>query len=174
VSNSAPKKDRRRARISVFFISCSYGDECSLCQMLPRNAPGVRTHSAQKRKLESRNSSPRVLLLFGHSDDIFVILPFRNPSCELMRQSLPPELRNSRARQAMHLFTDSIAALREAVCRPSERLSGIVGGKDPQIIMMGSLRTRSMTSSLNCRRFYLFRGTSSKIDRENDKELHAW
>ena len=29
----------------------------------------------------------------------------------------------SRARQAMHLFTDSIAALREAVCRPSERLS---------------------------------------------------
>jgi hypothetical protein len=29
----------------------------------------------------------------------------------------------SRARPAMHLFTDSIAALREAVCRPSERLS---------------------------------------------------
>ena len=29
----------------------------------------------------------------------------------------------SRARHAMHLFTDSIAALREAVCRPSERLS---------------------------------------------------
>ena len=25
----------------------------------------------------------------------------------------------------MHLFTDSIAALREAVCRPSERLSGL-------------------------------------------------
>jgi hypothetical protein len=31
----------------------------------------------------------------------------------------------SRARYAMHLFTDSIAALREAVCRPSERLSGL-------------------------------------------------
>jgi conjugative relaxase-like TrwC/TraI family protein len=29
----------------------------------------------------------------------------------------------SRARQAMHLFTDSKVALREAVCRPSERLS---------------------------------------------------
>jgi hypothetical protein len=29
----------------------------------------------------------------------------------------------SRARHAMHLFTDSIAALREAVCRPSERRS---------------------------------------------------
>ena len=29
----------------------------------------------------------------------------------------------SRARHAMHLFTDSIVALREAVCRPSERLS---------------------------------------------------
>jgi ATP-dependent exoDNAse (exonuclease V) alpha subunit len=29
----------------------------------------------------------------------------------------------SRARQAMHLFTDSIAALREAVVRPSKRLS---------------------------------------------------
>ena len=29
----------------------------------------------------------------------------------------------SRARQAMHLFTDSKAALREAACRPSERLS---------------------------------------------------
>jgi len=29
----------------------------------------------------------------------------------------------SRARQAMHLFTDSKAALREAVCRPSDRLS---------------------------------------------------
>jgi hypothetical protein len=29
----------------------------------------------------------------------------------------------NRARPAMHLFTDSIAALREAVCRPSERRS---------------------------------------------------
>jgi hypothetical protein len=29
----------------------------------------------------------------------------------------------SRARHAMYLFTDSKAALREAVCRPSERLS---------------------------------------------------
>ena len=31
----------------------------------------------------------------------------------------------SRARQAMHLFTDCLPALREAVCRPSERLSGL-------------------------------------------------
>ena len=31
----------------------------------------------------------------------------------------------SRARQAMHLFTDCMPALREAVCRPSERLSGL-------------------------------------------------
>ena len=31
----------------------------------------------------------------------------------------------SRARQSMHLFTDCMPALREAVCRPSERLSGL-------------------------------------------------
>ena len=31
----------------------------------------------------------------------------------------------SRARQAMHLFTDCKPALREAVCRPSERLSAV-------------------------------------------------
>lgn len=31
----------------------------------------------------------------------------------------------SRARHSMHLFTDCMPALREAVCRPSERLSGL-------------------------------------------------
>jgi ATP-dependent exoDNAse (exonuclease V) alpha subunit len=38
----------------------------------------------------------------------------------------------SRARYAMHLFTDCVPALREAVCRPSERLSGLelVGEED--------------------------------------------
>jgi ATP-dependent exoDNAse (exonuclease V) alpha subunit len=39
----------------------------------------------------------------------------------------------SRARQAMHLFTDSKAALREAACRPSERLSSIEVGSENEI-----------------------------------------
>jgi conjugative relaxase-like TrwC/TraI family protein len=44
----------------------------------------------------------------------------------------------SRARTAMHLFTDSKCALREAVCRPSERLSPY------EMLMRSEQRERSM------------------------------
>lgn len=47
----------------------------------------------------------------------------------------------SRARFAMHLFTDSIEALREAVCRPSERLSGLeLIGEDTYLEMTKQMR----------------------------------
>jgi hypothetical protein len=39
----------------------------------------------------------------------------------------------SRARKTMHLFTNSIAALREAICRKSERLSALELSTEPAI-----------------------------------------
>ena len=66
----------------------------------------------------------------------------------------------SRARAAMYLFTDSKVALREAVCRPSERLS-------PWVLLEGNRRERALVKQRRKHRSgRLFRQSTSQHRRK--------
>jgi hypothetical protein len=63
----------------------------------------------------------------------------------------------SRARKAMHLVTDSKAALREAVCRPSKRLS-------PWELIHEANQERALQASMEMQR-------AAAVGRNSEKEI---
>jgi ATP-dependent exoDNAse (exonuclease V) alpha subunit len=76
----------------------------------------------------------------------------------------------SRARYSMHLYTDSLPALREAVCRPSERLSGLELVGEEQYLRISKemkLEAKKMTE-LN--RGIGIQGATPKVDRTQGME----